>query len=222
MQQHPSVPPWYNNNGMWLPPKALGCNYSVPGDTTSSFFFFDGQVTRYPVSQLPTGLAHFRTCSLYYHETLDGFWAINYDATQHMVGNGAQQGEPQTDYGGDDSHWGMDWARIGFVPGSGDENDYTSYVTCAPAHERLLLQKDTQIWAKKLFPERYHADLTHTIPMNHPNQRFDRAGLIGELPLILGLVAFSAREEEVSQAVQYCVYGNTWRMHNFPRRRGCW
>ncbi|KAF2232844.1 hypothetical protein EV356DRAFT_238550 [Viridothelium virens] len=228
MRQDPRKASRRTIGNFWVPPRAHGYNQLVGGDTTGQYFFFDGMATR-PMRGLPPGLAHFRTCSMYYDDSTTGFWVIDYSALQSAVGDGSQDNLPQRpdeleseDEDEDEDDWRMDWHQLGFVNGEGDyANDYTSYVTCASSAQRLFLQKETQQWARKLFPERYHALPQYTIAANHPNQHSDWGGLIGDLSLILALIAFSAREDEVAQAVQHCVHGsNRWRMHGMPRRRG--
>ncbi|KAL9091254.1 MAG: hypothetical protein Q9165_004888 [Trypethelium subeluteriae] len=234
MRQHPGVRSRHTVGNFWIPPRAEGYNQRVPGDTTNQFFFFDGTTTR-PMRSLPPGRAQFRTCSMYYDDTTTGFWVIDYNALSNPVGDGSQEdgsqdnfamrpGELADDEDDDDDDDYMDWQQLGFRSEDDDDyaNDYTSYVTCAGEKPRLLLQKETQQWARELFPERYYAEVQRTIAANHRNQHPEWGGLIGELSLILALIAFSVREDEVAQAVQHCVRGsNRWRIHGMQRRRGC-
>ena len=226
MRPHPQVPPRHTAGGIWVPPKLLGANIAVEGDTTSKFFFFNGTNTQYPVVNMPGGLAYYRTFSVYYDDSSDGFWLVDYNALQQQVGDGSQDvlsaSQDESDEDEDEENWRMDWKQLSFVKGGGDyDHDYTSYVTCAGNSPRLFLQKDSQVWAKRMFPERYHAPPEYTIAANHPNQHPSWGGLIGDLPLIIALIAFSVRENEVAQALRLCLQGNPWKMHGTQRRRGC-
>ena len=224
MQQHPQVPPRHAPGGYWVPPKAYGANVPILGDTTAQFFFFDGTTTRH-LHGMPQGVELYHQFSVYYADNLTGFWVIDYDALHQEVGDGSQDDllqAPGEDDPDEDDQWKMDWAQLGFLSGDGEyETDYTSYVTCAGDEHRLLLQRETQQWAWQMFPERYHAPVTHFITRRHADQRHDWGGLIGDLPLILALIAFSVRENEVAQTMQQCVTRIPWQMHSLPRRRGC-
>lgn len=226
MRQHPQLPPRHTAGGYWVPPKVLRGNVPVNGDTTGQFFFFNGAMTRPLESNLPNGLAHYRTFSVYYDDPGESFWIVDYNALQQQVGDGSQDdlsGASESDEDEDeDDNWGIDWAQLCFLPGTGEQqHDYTSYVTCAGENHRLFLQKETQTWARKLFPARYHAPPDRTISANQADQYPDWGGLIGDLPLLIALIAFSVRENEVGTAVQHCLYGNPWQMHTLSRRRGC-
>ena len=66
-----------------------------------------------------------------------------------------------------------------------------------------------------LLPEQFHA------PTECLTTYQQYGGLAGELPIFLGLIAFSIRTNAVGYAFQICFRGGARNTHNFPHGRKC-
>lgn len=155
-------------------------------------------------------------------------WTIDYDATIKQVHDGrdTSEGNGETPEGGDqpsvlaglaesdvhdDPEDEDDWVSMSF---SHLEN-YMSYVGRRREHWRLCADRSDQQWSKLMLPDAYMAQ-TEAENANH-------GGLIGDLPLLIGLLALSVPEEEV-EAMLSRVMLDPWRFSlSDPSKRsdGC-
>ena len=188
-----------------------------PGDTTGKIFYFDG-MTAAEVTSLPAGMTLFKSTSVYYEST-SGFWAVPYDASSYMVGNGRQANDDDNDESEEDASGEedteeenplgyFDWHQIQF---NWDEQRYSSLVWIVGEHAQVQIQRPDQLWLPQILPEQYHTQ--QVTP--HPAY----GALNGDLSILLALVAFSVRPSRVQDAVQHCLLGTGWRAHNLAR--GC-
>lgn len=82
--------------------------------------------------------------------------------------------------------------------------------------EQLLAAPGSRHWMPQLVPEIYDYDRRQAGPV--PTS----AGLIGDLPILFGLVAFSAPPEQLSHVLISCMQPNAWLPHRYPHsRRSC-
>jgi hypothetical protein len=97
---------------------------------------------------------------------------------------------------------GETWNTIRF----GHEADGSSYLTPAGANETLQCQRPEQQWPHKLLPNIYHA-----VPQTQDPRP---GGLIGELPIFLGLAAMSMDTASLRTWLPWMFQGSRWHVHN--------
>ena len=95
-----------------------------------------------------------------------------------------------------------DWERLGFDT-YGDRG--LSYLTNAGQSSTLYIQPDPSDWAYILLQDIYHSRTPAT-----PQRP---GGLIGELPIFLGLLAFSTTRENLQSVLQYMFVTGQWNTH---------
>ncbi|KAK5153256.1 hypothetical protein LTR04_006261 [Oleoguttula sp. CCFEE 6159] len=136
------------------------------------------------------------------------FWAVNYDATQHQVGDGLHnpQEESESDSSDSDSQAEeddttlADWRRLRF--------DYLNGVSIAGVtgvHDRLCVQRNDQAWVRMLLPEGYHAERRES-----RTSELQRGGLNGDLPIIISLLAYSMPETSVPNRLPGMFVNGRW------------
>jgi hypothetical protein len=184
-----------DRNGQWQPPRGKGRN-AIAGVGPS--FFCDGTRIQ-PVTQIPTAnVTAFQTYSIYYNQ--GGFWILNYDATAHQVGDGldndslSNDGRRTSDTR-DDTNWSS-WRMLSFEH---PEGTTISNVCYGGDKTRLRSQSQSQRWVYVMFPTTYHS-------VNTTGQ----GGLNGELPIILGLLAFSIDHRQIAWMFQNCFQNGSW------------
>ncbi|KAL8922276.1 MAG: hypothetical protein Q9208_005246 [Pyrenodesmia sp. 3 TL-2023] len=79
--------------------------------------------------------------------------------------------------------------------------------------QQLLAAPGSRHWMPQLVPEIYNYDSRQiaAVPTS--------AGLIGDLPILFGLVAFSAPPEQLSRVMISCMRPNAWIHHNYAHSR---
>ncbi|EON63010.1 hypothetical protein W97_02236 [Coniosporium apollinis CBS 100218] len=144
---------------------------------------------------LPEGTEEYRVCSMYYDRGT--FYAINYDATKYQVGDGDDGDGPACpEHGGHNSPHYMDWFCLGFRDaGEAPDRCRLSSATVPIGQHTLCAHLSREHWPGQLFSEIYHAD-----------DQSQKGGLVGELPIILALVAFSIHPQLLQYALisQFC------------------
>ena len=192
--------------GRWLPPKADGNNERY----SSTRFYHDSQTTAV-VDSIPATALPDKTFSIYYERAV--IWNVDYDATSQKVHDGretsaaegaAAEGELDVEVS-DDEELRDDWAPITFS----HLQDYISYIGRRLDQLRLCIQRPNQIWAQHILPDPYTAQ----------EVRQSYGGLIGELPLLIGLMALAIPEEHVQGHIPRAT-GNPWQVPNFARSAG--
>lgn len=225
MAPHP-VAIWRNDRrGRWLPPKTRNGNVKSP---PSAWFRYSNQThSTQPIDQLPHGARPFKCFSMYHDRAM--IWTVGYDATAHAVENGvdstAAGGNDNDDDDHDDEEEGgsdnsddeddrPDWTSLTFAHNG---SNHVSYAGPDLAYPRLRARRPDQYWATQLLTDMYSAPATQ---MTH-NPSF--GGLNGELPLLLGLLAFHIPANRMIAALPACV-AKPWRVYPPPglaRGSGC-
>ncbi|KAK4970498.1 hypothetical protein LTR28_014125, partial [Elasticomyces elasticus] len=226
IEPSPWYPPRHDRQGEWLPPRPRGSNMLVRSGTTGLLFYGYGygtgpqRVQRVPSGQIDQHSNHYKTFSVYMNQS--AFWIFPGDATTSEVGTGQQQDSAEeydedTAEDGDELE-GEDWSRMNFYyPTRNLEPRDAAYATFAGEDSRMRFQHREQLaWINRLLPDRYHAEHTHISTTG--TRAF--GGLIGELPMIIALIAFSVRSHRVVDALQYCMVRPRWRSHPRAPREG--
>ena len=217
----------WTSNGDWRPPKASGHNVADP----PIHFYFNGEVTE-EMNGLPHVQMH-RTYSIYHDRGT--FWIVDYDASREPVGDGIDN-NPQEDTpraararralprgsnraanssdesdndNSDRNAEKADWDPLKFKH---RDHDKRSYAGRRLPHSRLCTRRLDQAWAEKL--------LSDTCSAPEITDDEDHGGLVGELPLLLALVAFAVPETRMADGLCQAI-GRTWNAPNWPRAVGC-
>lgn len=203
MRESRQIRPRVDANGRWKPPQEYGANRSADCPTNDHLYCFDGnRVVAIPDDQQEQFLGQlqdYRTMSVY-HEG-NNFWAAPVDAVEDGVATGD---------GGPDDENVDDWELVQFdynpaVPGS-----YVSSLQCRGQWQRLWTQRPSQRWVKTLFPRPFSAETAYRT--TDANAAY--GGLIGNLNLIIALMALSRPREHILQTLQYCMDNGRWRGPN--------
>jgi hypothetical protein len=101
-----------------------------------------------------------------------------------------------------------DWHKLRF-----DTYDSrgSSYLTNAGQLSTLHVQPYSEHWAHLLLPDIYHSRTLAT--------REQPGGLTGELPIFLGLMAFTTTQENLQGVLPYTFSGGRWITHNWQTTR---
>lgn len=238
MRPHSEVVDVVDGQGVWHPPQAQGHN--VVSGTTQAFRCNGTSIEPIPLSRIPpdTTTALYGTSSVYVYQ--DAFHIVNYDATQYAVGTGVdeppspsptslsrstsplehlsvpqprqtpiqvqqqriqQQVQQQQQSA---THNLPSWARLRFqhLPA---RHAFRSFATPEGTAIRLQTQRPDQAWwARRLLPEAYWA----------PNKAWthvqEKGGLVGELPLLMALVAFSVPTLYLETVFTECFADGSW------------
>lgn len=204
MRPNPDFDNRTNETGRWMPPKKRGSNvqYTLPGQQVpvSMMFYHDAHGNTGPVTQtdfraLHPQPVHHQTYSMYHARGM--IWTVNYDATQMAVGDGQHGNEVDEEPGneGDDDEESSsssesrsavnydNWTELTFGRAAVDGYPSLSHAGFHCQETTLLAQHRGQDWVQHLIPRRYHSENTST---DHR-----AGGLVGDLPLLIGLVAMS-------------------------------
>jgi len=228
MRPHPEVTDVVDGQGVWQPPQAHGHN--VTTGTTQAFHCNGTTIERIPMSTVPlnTSTALYGTTSVYVYQ--DAFHIVNYDATQYAVGTGIDESpspSPISSFRSDSStpqprqtpiqvkavqpqhqpatsHNLPSWARLRFLHLPA-RHAWRSFATPEGRAIRLQTQRPDQAWwARRLLPEAYWA----------PNKAWthvqEKGGLVGELPLLMALVAFSVPALYLETVFTECFGDGSW------------
>jgi hypothetical protein len=101
-----------------------------------------------------------------------------------------------------------DWHKLRFDTYDGRG---LSYLTNAGQLSRLYVQPNPQDWADLLLPDIYHSRIPAT-----PQRP---GGLVGELPIFLGLMAFTMTPEHLQGGLPYTFVDGYWRTHPWQAPR---
>lgn len=150
-------------------------------------FHHDGETTTLlnapQVTALRTRARPYKTYSLYHARGV--FWIVNYDATQSKVGDGQHDEDEEEGSSSEDEDDDQydDWSEPSFGPANVEGHPFLSYAGSHVGERRLLAQRRGQDWVNHLLPDRYQSRFTATDARS--------GGLVGELPLLIGLAAMS-------------------------------
>lgn len=226
MMPRPRMQPRHGRHGRWNPPKALGNNIKwIPNGSTAPYtllFYHNGQTTA-QVNQLPAGVEHWQTYSIYHDEAV--FWTVDYDACQSSIADGDEdtgdnnaESDEETEREDDEEEIERDtWAPLTFSSADNDEYPYMSFAGRRQGNRRLLTQRPDQLWAEQLLPDRYQAAQENRT--GHRNY----GGLVGDLPLLIGLMAMTVPAQNIVTHLPQMIV-NRWRVYPpavVPRQAGC-
>jgi hypothetical protein len=202
------------------------------------FFFFNpkNDNANYTITlpALPPNAEVHKTYSMYWERAI--IWTVNYDATLEHFGNGMESNPPKepleqleppprvmnmsgfqirssasSDVGesDEDHEYRDDWAPLKF---DHREQDLLSYAGRRQPHSRLRVRRSDQDWPQKLLPDTCSAQETSDDPSH--------GGLIGELPLLIGLMALAIPKGQLAPGLCQSM-GRPWRAPPFAREAGC-
>jgi hypothetical protein len=184
--------------------------------TPGCLFYFDGNRTQ-PASGFARNTAVYQDCLIYYGS---GRFHIAYEDLDdlHIMTNQAAQEHTER-------RW-IAWRPLSFMacifdrPGWIASNGGISHASIHGPHDKLLRQNFGQNWPFNLIPQSHWAhEQLGQVDLNH------RAGLTGDLSLLIGLLAMSIPEAMVlnhlSGAIAHGQNGPQWRAPNFPISAGC-
>lgn len=175
-----------SRSGLWIPPKAHRSNTGYE----PLLFFHDGHATS-TVTQLPLSVYTYSTWSIYHHSGV--IWTLDYDATTTAVHDGRDTPYPQSTSVSQPheqvAHLRDDWASLSF----NHLDNLVSFAGRKLSQQTLRIRGPNQHWALQILPDRYAAS-EHT-------QSDALGGLIGELPLLIGLMALSIPEAHLRIAL---------------------
>lgn len=195
---HPRAHP---SQGYWQPPRRRGANRTAPFPATSqqlalgpgrAFYFNGDQLIPQPM-QLPQHLVHSYTeYSMYVGEGQELF-IVPYDASTNTVYNGVDDGTdplPPPDHA-------PDWSELSFerIENSPDRISVAGF-RLPHRHLRLWLRR--QEWVQQIIPAPYRPQMQTRL-----NERRDspQGGLVGNIALMIGLLALSIPPQVVLQAL---------------------
>ncbi|OQO14102.1 hypothetical protein B0A48_00978 [Cryoendolithus antarcticus] len=196
-------------DGGWRPPRAQGKNkYKLwPSGWQDHALFHHGNgiTTRLQQASLAPPLDKYGTCSMYVAN--GSIWVVNCDATQKAIHDGEDNDTPDRGRTHHHEYSTRDWSHVQFntVSTQIDPTRTMSCVTYDGEQEKLIYQHYDQEWAKKLFPDRYSRMGDRAV------ERGPRlGGLVGELPILLGLVALSVDPRGMQERIPNIVQGPPW------------
>ena len=127
---------------------------------------------------------------MYYCEGF-GFWVLRGDATNPY-----------------DSSRGDAWHSLNFDY----EDVFSTYLTNAGQECSINWTRPDQRWPRMLLPDVYHNPQKRTVTRQY-------GGLRGDLPIFLGLVAFSMPRNHLIQLLPQMLQGGIWGYHRYPHER---
>lgn len=200
IQEDPDAAEHLDNRGHWNPSTEENAHKFLqsPNAVTGSWWLCDKQqIYELGQAQLPASSQHYKTMTMYYCAGL-GFWILDTDAL-HIKNDS----------------WHV-WHPLRFTH---TEDDFSSYATAAGDMPYLRMQRSDQVWPRLLLPDIYHA---HHIIADERYMGY--GGLKGDLPVLLGLIAFSTTRDRLRQVLPTTFMGGAWQTHDqaFTRihRRG--
>ncbi|KAI4279707.1 MAG: hypothetical protein L6R38_004961 [Xanthoria sp. 2 TBL-2021] len=118
----------------------------------------------------------------------------------------AEEKDVAEEYGG--------WKVLSFhhIPQPGTQGTYYSSVDVA-GDQRQLAAPGPSAWIPQLLPTIYNYDSNPYLPQPVS------AGLIGNLPLLFALPAFSAQPQQLSYVLTNFMQPNRWQRHQLPHGR---
>ncbi|OQO15102.1 hypothetical protein B0A48_00484 [Cryoendolithus antarcticus] len=207
-------------DGDWRPPRGQGKNTykDWPGWSDYALFYHDSGAT-IRVSGTPESLQlkPYGTCSMYFNKA--NIWVVNCDATQRIIHDGNDNDTSDRSQASLPRNATNDWSHIHFktVEADVDRPRTISYVTYDAAEEKLIYQHHGQEWAKKLFPDRYSQMGERSLGAD-PHS----GGLVGDLPILLGLVALSVDPRGMQDRIPGIICGPPWKLPDNQERRVGW
>jgi hypothetical protein len=196
-----------SENGTWKPPKPLGSNVIAPNVSAPWYEFNNWRAQRIGTLNSPGNKKMYKAYSFYADQ--DRLWVWPSDATLNKVGDGRPGGptdddsdsEDTSDEEDDPSAVTDDWSLLSFsrpIEHDPYPNARRSYAMTRGSAGRIGLQAQNSTALRELLPDRYLA-----VPGNSTAQP-GQGGMIGELPILIALVALSVVPGEVDWALANC------------------
>ncbi|GAB7364221.1 hypothetical protein MBLNU230_g4771t1 [Neophaeotheca triangularis] len=210
MRPSPQFRQQFGPTGYWIPPKPRESNVLLPGLTTNNWYRYDG--TQVQQMQPPPEQSRrlYSQHSMYYEE--GHFWIVKGDASTHQVGDGKDnlRLNPQS-YGFNDTEADSDSNSDSDEADSSDSDDegaitgtwehlrfnhinLQSYARFEAQYRCLIVQDLNQAWVNQILPHLYREP-------QQPPQPQPAGGLLGDLSILIALVAFSVPESRVHNAL---------------------
>lgn len=220
-------------DGEWQPPRPLGSSIRRPSRTADKYYRYrNGRVWE---ANTPTsGWKTFRTYSFYHSG--GKIYVYPADATRHTVADGrgnsrrtrattripaANSSSDDSDV--DDTHtW--DWRSLNFAYLDENDGSATSYA-CYRGRPNLngvkMLRDDQQLRRTigELLPNEYIRQTTRAQP-THSAGGIPRGGIVGQLPILIALLAYSVPEADVD-ATLISHFRYPYHLHGGRRSAGC-
>ena len=186
----------HNPQGYWAPPDIQNACTST---TTHWFRWYDGSV--YIVQSLPGTLQPYREATIFsQQDDTDHLLAVDFNARLQNV-----------------FHAPGGWSRLSFEHVHLGNGSTYSKVTLFGS-EKKLAAPGSPHWMPQLLPREYNYQRTG--PNDLPIQSDTRsAGLIGHLPILLALAAFSAPRNYLATVLTSFIGPKVWRPHQMPTGR---
>jgi hypothetical protein len=142
------------------------------------------------VDNIPRPEKTVEVASVFFQPRQENFVAYSKDCTRYDIA--------RDDYG---------WCQIGFHHHPG----YMSEVDIAGESDVLAAPANGSSWMPQVLPEAYN------YPIRNPAKSFTGkpGGLCGRLSLLIGMAAFSAKEEHAEAVVSQCFEFGKWNKHMF-------
>lgn len=183
----------------WVPPTKRNAYTSGPENI---YRWSGGIVQPLGGSSFPSHYQVFDSASVFVQSDTDHLVAVGFDAQRQNV-----KDHP------------AGWRRLSFEhrPVNNTMKTYSFISIVAP--EGRIAAPGPRHWRDQLLPRIY--DYRHSLDAHDriiPARR-QQAGLIGELPLLLALAAFSAPPSSLDQALTGSMQPGVWRRHGLPSGR---
>ncbi|KAK5162904.1 uncharacterized protein LTR77_011065 [Saxophila tyrrhenica] len=214
--------PRYDGQGHWKPPNPLGSNELIQ-EEAASWYEFDNWHAR-AVGALDDEKYDYKTFSFYSNE--GRIWMWEGDATSSRIGDGVSNrrirprvtgrqrhaNRSSSDESEDSAHTD-DWAQLSFLWPIPQDPLHRSRITRRGNSRQVRLQQRNSIGLYQLLPEPYRA----ASDQRHGAQ--GHGGILGDLPILIALLALSVLPSEVGGALVNCLR-RTYRPHQYNIGRG--
>lgn len=188
--------------GFWVPPDRRDAYHSQIGGT---LFRSKGGKIKLVKEDDPIHhaiLETYQTASLFMHHDTGHLLAVDFDARDEDV-----------------NRFGRGWKTL-FFSGkiSQDAKGLYSYVQTYGSNRRINAPA-AKHWVPQLLPSVYNFHSDFDSDSNSSMMPEECLGLIGDLPILLALAAFSARPEYLASVLEGSVQPGKWINHDFPSGR---
>ena len=214
----------YDEDNQWLPPRPRGSNVLYPANTHGRYYEYRNRRVHLGDRPRSQEAAHYKTFSFYHNRGV--FWIYPSDARQ-KVGDGTgnlrihgddtendSNGSSSEDNGTDQNMNQADWTSLSFQWPMSLDNTGLSYATVRARRATIYTQRPNQHWVQQLLPSAYHA------PPERYNTVPGQGGLVGELPIMIALIAFSVRPDQVHHTLLEHMQ-RTYHVHDSSPGEGC-
>ncbi|KAJ8107940.1 hypothetical protein OPT61_g8518 [Boeremia exigua] len=191
LREHPNIVPGTDASGNWVPSITRGYNYVVQEGVTNLWWLCDGERIRdQPVPQERLPPGMVPYKTFsMFYSDGGSFWILRGDATN------LEFDEP--------------WFRLCFE--HDDADGFSSFLTNAREQPALRCRRLNQTWVRMLLPDVHHGSAIVDAEQY--------GGLKGELPILLGLLAFSMPKESLQQFLPRIFMNGAWQQYDMANGR---